>query len=626
MTAHLLDATSQGFAVSRVTSARRTEEVSGRLGGSSLFEVLSLLADGTTSVVSLRFAVVRRQLFAGIVVESFDDTLALALAERIGAAANALTIGMSFATGLLAPDDPLRLPNNPQFASRISLTDDERDGMLAQTFSPFARYFSELDRAVLSLSVHWGPQGPSGDLLIVGDAPTDVGAALFALETSHRGGLNVENALGRTAVTMVGAHRTPKMAVPATLFADVFSIAPRTDEELDCSWSMGDVPASGLEILERVRRAPERGRLLIGKPGSGKSTFAEALIGRDVVDGGRSVLVVDPHGSLADAVEERGASLGLEVRSLDFGSDEPPSLNPITGEPELSDDINREVFMTVIEDVWADQPVLTRGPAFQRGLRLAFNAVRAYAPEPTLTTLRKFIDGDSSTHAAILASARAAGDDELIETLGAEMGNLGRGSNDGSSLSMSGWLGSKLQVLTDDRHTSRIVNGCAAPVEIAPSLDPGAVTVVRLPIGLLGPGPAQMLGELVLARVEALLAHRHGRVRAVTPVAVYVDEWTTLAQPLAYRALAAGRKQGLELTLINQSLRQVTDPALLLGVVGTIVSFSVGGPDARILAEEFTSITADTLRRLPPFMAAVHAYDGDDALGWSPGSLVWGGV
>ena len=70
---------------------------------------------------------------------------------------------------------------------------------------------------------------------------------------------------------------------------------------------------------------------------------------------------------------------------------------------------------------------------------------------------------------------------------------------------------------------------------------------------------------------------------------LYVDEFQNFATNSFIKILSEARKYRLDLTLANQYIGQIDEEVqkAIFGNAGSIVSFSVGAFDARLLAREF---------------------------------------
>jgi len=600
-------------ALVRVIRAVHHSQVDTRLAGRALFEIIKMVDD--LALVSFRIACSDGELSAGIVVESFDRHMAMTIAERVCEAASAITPTMSFMVERLYEDDPLYLPQRARYATRVKAGHREGSGISATSFSPIASHMSGGEMLV-SLSMLRAADGFASDLIVVSDsAPTDVAAALLLLEISEDVELLLESGVEASATKVISSHARPQAGLSNTVFGDIFSIPSRTLE--DARWGRTQrMPSSAQDVLELALSWPERGRLIIGKPGSGKSSLTETLINSDIRRGDKAILVIDPHGGLADSIKRRHKLLGSKLQIIDFGDDDCLGLNPILPEPGLPADSVRESFVTAIKDIWSGVAPELIDPSFEHVLRFAVNVVMGYSTEPSIATLVRFLQRDEEILSQVFEGIIAAGDYSLLANLQTEIDTLTEHPS-GKSFVIS--IAAKLQVLIDDERVARIVDGTVSTLSLKDCFEPGSVLVIRAPVGILGDAAMQMLTEIVLSRFEAKVARRYAEHQSViTPVALYIDEWTTLPQPLIRRAMATGQKMGLELTCINQSVQQIDDLDLVLGLVGTFITFQIGPSEAVVFGREFTQITEHDLRRMDPFMMAVHTPDGYEGFGLAP--------
>ena len=87
-------------------------------------------------------------------------------------------------------------------------------------------------------------------------------------------------------------------------------------------------------------------------------------------------------------------------------------------------------------------------------------------------------------------------------------------------------------------------------------------------------------------------------------LSLYIDEVHTFATLSLVDILQEARKYRLNLILAHQYLDQLDlrIQQAVLGNVGTLIAFRVGGRDAKVLAEEFfPEITMEDLVSLPPY-------------------------
>jgi hypothetical protein len=121
-------------------------------------------------------------------------------------------------------------------------------------------------------------------------------------------------------------------------------------------------------------------------------------------------------------------------------------------------------------------------------------------------------------------------------------------------------------------------------------MDNRRIFIGNLSKGLLGEDKASLLGSLLVTSFELAAMDRvdvpETRRRDFF---LYIDEFHTFATDSFASILSEARKYGLCLTLSHQYLGQLREGIrhAVFGNAGTLISFRVGGKDAKVLAEEF---------------------------------------
>lgn len=124
------------------------------------------------------------------------------------------------------------------------------------------------------------------------------------------------------------------------------------------------------------------------------------------------------------------------------------------------------------------------------------------------------------------------------------------------------------------------------------AMDEHRVLFFKLSDGLLGEENAQLLGQLVVAKLQiAALSRANIPQEQRELFLTYVDEFQRFANVAAtsYEVmLSRARKYGLGLILAHQQMGQIGENLMreILGNVGTVVAFQVGATDARRLSRE----------------------------------------
>lgn len=122
-------------------------------------------------------------------------------------------------------------------------------------------------------------------------------------------------------------------------------------------------------------------------------------------------------------------------------------------------------------------------------------------------------------------------------------------------------------------------------------MDEGKILIVNLSKGLIGEDNASILGSFIVTKIQLAAMSRSDipDIKDRRPFYLYVDEFQNFATDSFATILSEARKYGLNLTVANQYISQMSDTVrnAVFGNVGTMISFRVSADDAPILAKQF---------------------------------------
>lgn len=122
-------------------------------------------------------------------------------------------------------------------------------------------------------------------------------------------------------------------------------------------------------------------------------------------------------------------------------------------------------------------------------------------------------------------------------------------------------------------------------------MDEGKILIVNLSKGLIGEDNAAILGAFLVTKIQLAAMSRSDipNIADRRPFYLYVDEFQNFATDSFATILSEARKYGLNLTVANQYISQMTDTVrdAVFGNVGTMISFRVSADDAPILSKQF---------------------------------------
>ena len=122
-------------------------------------------------------------------------------------------------------------------------------------------------------------------------------------------------------------------------------------------------------------------------------------------------------------------------------------------------------------------------------------------------------------------------------------------------------------------------------------MDDGKILIVNLSKGLIGEDNASILGAFMVTKIQLAAMSRSDipKIEDRRPFYLYVDEFQNFATDSFATILSEARKYGLNLTVANQYISQMSDTVrdAVFGNVGTMMSFRVSADDAPNLAKQF---------------------------------------
>lgn len=122
-------------------------------------------------------------------------------------------------------------------------------------------------------------------------------------------------------------------------------------------------------------------------------------------------------------------------------------------------------------------------------------------------------------------------------------------------------------------------------------MDEGKILIVNLSKGLIGEDNAAILGSFLVTKIQLAAMSRSDipNIEDRRPFYLYVDEFQNFATDSFATILSEARKYGLNLTVANQYISQMTETVrdAVFGNVGTMISFRVSADDAPILSKQF---------------------------------------
>ena len=339
-----------------------------------------------------------------------------------------------------------------------------------------------------------------------------------------------------------------------------------------------------------LRRDRSRHVYIIGQTGAGKSGLLELMALSDVFYD-QGYCIIDPHGDFAidnlRFVPESRVKDVVYFNPADRAF--PVAFNPLEiTDPARKPNICSEVI-GVLKRMFGD----SWGPRLEHILRYTLLALLD-RPSTTLLDISRLLT-DKDFRKETLEYCQ---DVTVLQFWKHEFGQWNEKQVNESIAPVL----NKVGAFTANPIIRNIIGQEKSSFDIRKIMDEGKILVVNLSKGLIGEDNAAILGAFLVTKVQLAAMSRSdiSDVKDRRPFYLYVDEFQNFATESFAVILSEARKYGLNLTVANQYVSQMTDQVrdAVFGNVGTTISFRVSADDAPILSKQFepTFEAADLLQ------------------------------
>lgn len=317
--------------------------------------------------------------------------------------------------------------------------------------------------------------------------------------------------------------------------------------------------------------------LLVGTTGSGKSTWLRSHL-LQVMNRGHGCLLLDPHGDLVDAVLALVPRFRLsDVRLFDPTKPNCPGLNPFRSVPEAVRPLAVVNLLSAMRKLFGADAFGPRTDHLLRHTFLALCEVRGATLQDALALLV-----DERRRTALLKQVR---DPQVLRFWFQEFPSYSK-QLQGDAIAAPA---NKLGALVTLGAVRQVVLRSKPRLDVPRVLARQQLVLARLAKGEIGEDGALFLGGLLVGAFQAaIMARASLPPEARRPFEIVIDEAGSFAAAPLLQLLAEARKYGVALTLATQSVA-VLEPrvrAAILGNVGSLQVFRVGGEDAELLGPE----------------------------------------
>lgn len=318
---------------------------------------------------------------------------------------------------------------------------------------------------------------------------------------------------------------------------------------------------------------------IIGQTGAGKSGTLELFALSDIFHG-QGYAIIDPHGDFA--VNNLRFIPGSRLQDVIYFNPAdtayPLGFNPLeVTDPAHKTNISSEVI-GVLKRMFGE----SWGPRLEYILRYTILALLD-RPETTMLDITRMLT-DKKFREETLGYCT---DTVVLQFWKVEFASW----NDKFASEAIAPVLNKVGAFTANPVIRNIIGQPKSTFNIRQIMDEGKILIVNLSKGLIGEDNASILGAFMVTKIQ-LAAMSRSDIPDISdrrPFYLYVDEFQNFATDSFATILSEARKYGLNLTVANQYISQMSDTVrdAVFGNVGTMISFRVSADDAPILAKQF---------------------------------------
>ena len=354
----------------------------------------------------------------------------------------------------------------------------------------------------------------------------------------------------------------------------------------------------------------------IGKTGTGKSTIFKNMVVQDIARGA-GVGVIDPHGQLIDELLEFIPKERLKDVVIFDPSDveRPPALNML----ECNDPLQKNLMASGMVEVFKKQFGDSWGPRLEYLLNNCFLTLLE-VPGTTLLGVVRLLN-DDNYRKYILHQIQDPVIKNFWETEYMDM----KGNQKLITEAVSP-IQNKVGRFLASSTMRNILGQRKSSIKMYEIMDTGKIFLVSLAKGKIGEDNSNLLGSMIISRLQFLAMQRVNRPESQRPYFyLFVDEFQNFATGAFANILSEARKMHLCLHLTHQYVTQLPEELqqAVFGNVGTFVSLTLGAVDAKYLAPEFAPVfnETDLITLEPHHMYVKMMIDSQQSLPFSAAAL-----
>lgn len=385
-----------------------------------------------------------------------------------------------------------------------------------------------------------------------------------------------------------------KVRIPMILWGqNVFSEPPEnlpiaegaSEEEKATINFFGRTTHKNRDLIFGIKDIDRRRHLwAIGKTGTGKSTLI-ANMAIDDMKKGRGVAIIDPHGDLCDTILDfvPASRLNDVIYFNPNDRDRPVRLNVL----EVKNPAQRELIVSGIVAIFNKLYGHSWGPRLEYILRNSLLAL-SEIPGATLVDIPRLL-----TDRVYRQGAIAKLSDPVIKRYFEN--EFDRMPEKMLQESIAPIL-NKVGQFVSSPLIRAIIERPTSSIDMEEIMNDGKILIANLSQGKIGEDNAALIGAMLITKFQLAAMNRVDRTESERrDFYLYVDEFQNFATSSFIKILSEARKYKLNLTMANQYMAQIPLEVqkAILGNAGSIISFTIGADDARIIMREFGEVFTD---------------------------------
>ena len=318
---------------------------------------------------------------------------------------------------------------------------------------------------------------------------------------------------------------------------------------------------------------------IIGQTGAGKSGLLELFALSDIYHN-QGYAIIDPHGDFA--VDNLRFIPQSRIKDVVYFNPAdtafPLGFNPMEVlDPNLKNNTSSEII-GVLKRMFGE----SWGPRLEYILRYTILALLDH-PNTTMLDITRMLT-DKKFRKEVLESCE---DTVVLNFWNIEFASW----NDKFQAEAVAPVLNKVGAFTANPIIRNIIGQPKSTFNIRQLMDDGKILIVNLSKGLIGEDNAGILGSFIVTKIQLAAMSRSDipNIEDRRPFYLYVDEFQNFATDSFATILSEARKYGLNLTVANQYIAQMSDTVrdAVFGNVGSMISFRVSADDAPFLGKQF---------------------------------------